>query len=174
MRAAGILSNVAPNGAGFLAGWIGREIKTGMLDSAREIEIDDARLYDRALIFKVEVEDAVHTGEGDDDPTTRSERPAGQTGSCATPNNRHLVLHRKRNNAGDFISAARKGDDIRMALLDRAIVFVKEHVFGQIQYPGGTQKFLEFAKEDLSHRRCSLGECYVHYRENNAARATGL
>src|SRR5579863_4558828 len=108
MRAAGILSNVAPNGAGFLARWVGREIKTGMLDSACEIEIDDAWLYDRPLIFEVEVKDAVHTGEGDDDSTTASERPAGQTGSRAPPNNRHLVLRRKRNNAGDFISAARK------------------------------------------------------------------
>src|SRR5271154_5481746 len=159
MRAAGILSDVAPNGAGFLTGWIGREIKTGMVDSAREIEIDDARLYDRALIFNVEFKDAVHAGEGDDEPAEASERPAGQAGSRATPNNRHLVVHRKRNNLGDFISAARKGDDVRMALLDRAIVFVKEHVFGQVQHPGGTQKFLEFANEDLSHRRYSLGEC---------------
>ena len=51
VRAAGVFGDVAADGAGFLAGGIGREVEAVVLDGAREVEIDDAGLDDGALIF---------------------------------------------------------------------------------------------------------------------------
>ena len=55
-----VFGDVAADGAGFLAGGIGREIEAVRFRSQCEIEIDDAWLDDGALIFRVDGKDAVH------------------------------------------------------------------------------------------------------------------
>ena len=126
-----------------------------MLNGAREIEIDDTWLYDRALIFNVEVKDTVHAREGHDEAPTGSERASGESCSCAAADDRHVMSRGECNNTGNFLSAARKGDDVRAAFFHRAIIFVKEYVFRQMQDRGWAQKSLEFAGEALNHKRRS-------------------
>ena len=52
VRSAGILRHVAADGAGALAGGIGRVEVAAALDRQRDVEIDDAGLYHRPLVFE--------------------------------------------------------------------------------------------------------------------------
>src|SRR5262249_14433912 len=63
MRATGVFCDVAADRRGFLARRIGREVEPGVFDGARDVEINDSRLNDGALIFEIELEDAVHARE---------------------------------------------------------------------------------------------------------------
>ena len=99
------------------------------------------------------------------EPAAAGERAAGEAGPRAAADDGHLVLRGKCNRAGDIGSAARKGDDVGAALFDRAVVFIVEHVFRQVQHGRWTEKLLEFANEDLSHKRRSLGNALFTIRK---------
>ena len=76
MRAAGIFRDVAADGAGFLAGWIGSEIQAVFFDGARKVEIHHARFDDGALIGRIDFEDVVHARERDHQmPPRRASAP---------------------------------------------------------------------------------------------------
>ena len=53
VRAAGIFSYVATNGAGFLAGRIRGEIEAGVFDGSCDIQIDNSRLNNGAAVSQV-------------------------------------------------------------------------------------------------------------------------
>ena len=91
VRAAGIFSDVAADGAGFLAGGIGSEVQAGMFDGASEIEIDDAWLHDRALIFDVESRMRFMRVKAMHEPAAARERAAGESGSCAAADDGHVM-----------------------------------------------------------------------------------
>jgi hypothetical protein len=55
VRAAGIFRNIATDGAGFLAGRIGREVQAGVRDGGAEIGIDYSGLDGGALIVDVDI-----------------------------------------------------------------------------------------------------------------------
>ncbi len=67
VRAAGIFRDVAADGAGFLAGRVGREMQPGVRDGGAQIRIHDARLNHGALIFDVNFQDAIHARKNDED-----------------------------------------------------------------------------------------------------------
>ena len=66
VRTAGVLRDVAADGAGLLAGGIGREVQPKVRDVLGELQVHHARLHDRAQVLDVDFEDAVHAREGDD------------------------------------------------------------------------------------------------------------
>ncbi len=92
MGATGIFRDVAANVAGFLAGRIGSEVEAVRLGRKSEIEIDDAGLDDRALIFGVERENAVHACENDHHAAGAGERAAGKARTGAAANDGNVVL----------------------------------------------------------------------------------
>jgi len=66
VRAAGVFGDVAADGAGALAGGV-RCVEVFLsLRSQGEIEIDHSRLDHRALVRVVELQNAIHPGETDD------------------------------------------------------------------------------------------------------------
>jgi hypothetical protein len=151
VRAAGILRHVSADGAGFLAGGIGSEVQAGVLDGTGEIKIDHAWLHDRALIFKVEIEDAIHAREGDEKATGWGKRSAGEPGTCATADDGYVALRGQLNDLGNFMRGLRKDNDVWAALFYRAIVFVEEHVFREVQNSVWAENIFELANQNLRH-----------------------
>ena len=66
VRAAGVFRDVAADGAGALAGRIGRVEVAVRFDGAGDIEIDHAGLHHRALVLQIDLQDPVHAREGDE------------------------------------------------------------------------------------------------------------
>ena len=60
VRAAGIFGDVAADGAGFLAGRVGREMEAGVGYGGAEIGIHNAGLDDGAFIFDINFQNAIH------------------------------------------------------------------------------------------------------------------
>ena len=78
MRAAGVLGDVAADGADRLRRRVGRvEIAAGAR-RAGDVRIDDARLDDDARVGNVHFEDAVHARQADDDAALDRQRAAAQ------------------------------------------------------------------------------------------------
>jgi len=87
-----VFGHVAADGAGFLAGGIGREIEAVRFRSQCEVEIDDAWLDDGALIFRVDGKDAVHARENEHQTAGAGERATGKAGTGATSDDGHVVF----------------------------------------------------------------------------------
>ena len=89
VRSAGIFRDIAADGAGLLAGGIGREIQPEVRNMLGELQIDHARLHDRALVVGINFEHAIHSREGDHDASGMRDRAAAQTGACAARHDRN-------------------------------------------------------------------------------------
>ena len=85
---AGVLGDVAADRAGFLAGWIRREKEAVTERLLGELEIDHARLDQRGAVFAIDLEDAVHPRQADDDPAPLRDRATGETGAGAASHDR--------------------------------------------------------------------------------------
>ena len=81
MRSARIFGYIPANGAGALARWIRREKVAKWLHCKRDIEIHYAGLNVAPLVRDIDLEDAVHAGEGDHHAAGTSDSAATQSGS---------------------------------------------------------------------------------------------
>ena len=100
MQAARILRHIATDGARCLAGWIGRVIKALRRDRAGDCEIGDARLGDHAGILVINLEDAVHPPEADEDRVATRQRAARKRGARPARNDRNTIPARRRRAVG--------------------------------------------------------------------------
>ena len=139
VRSAGVFGDVAADGAGALAGGIGRIEITAALDRQRDIQIDHAGLYDGALVFEIEFEDAVHAGEGDHQAAFARNRAAGESGAGAASHEGHVEFPRQFDQGGDVGGAAREGHQVGSVLVYAAIVFVKRQVLRPIEIAARTE-----------------------------------
>ena len=96
VRAAGILRDIAADGAGLLAGGIGREVQPEMRDMFRELQVDHAGLHHRALVLNVNFQDAVHAREGDHDAALLQNRAAAQSGTSAARHHGNFAAEASR------------------------------------------------------------------------------
>ena len=83
MRAAGVHGDVAGDGAGELARRIGRVEEARMRDRLGDGEVGDAGLHARGAVVEIDVEDAVHLGDAEDDGVLLREGAAGERGAGA-------------------------------------------------------------------------------------------
>ena len=124
VRASGIFGNISADGAGFLAGRIGRVVKTEMFDGASDIEIYDAGLDDGAAIFGVNFKNAIHARKNREDAALAGERAAGESCASAAADEGNLVSRSGADDGGDIVARAREDHALWARLLDRAIVFI--------------------------------------------------
>src|SRR5215467_2346792 len=78
VRATGVLSNVAADGANGLRGRIGGVEIVLCGHAAGDVEIDDSRLDNSARVGQIDFEDAVHARETDDDTVLDRKRAAAK------------------------------------------------------------------------------------------------
>src|SRR5262249_38365318 len=91
MRATGVLSDIAADGADLLARWVGRVVKAIRRDTLRHGEVDDTRLYDDAVVHKVDGEYLMHAREHYQDAAGYGERATGEAGTRATRHERDAL-----------------------------------------------------------------------------------
>ena len=137
---AGVLGHVAANGAGALAGGVGRiEVAAGF-DRQRDIQIDHARLHHRALVFEIDFENAVHAREGDHNAAAAGDGAARKARPGAAPHHRHLKFARDANDGGYFLGGARERHQVRRVLLGAAIVLVESEILRAVEITARPEK----------------------------------
>ena len=120
VRAAGVFGDVAADGGRFLAGGIGCEVEAGVFDGASDVEIDDAGLDDGALIFEVELEDAVHAREDEHEAAGAGEGAAGEAGAGAAAEDRDVKLVGDFYDFGDFAGGGGKDHGVWAGIFRRS------------------------------------------------------
>ncbi len=88
VRAAGVLGDVAADRADLLARRVGRVEVAVRRDRTRDVEVRDAGLDDDATALEVDLEDAVHAGERDDDAARDRSGAAREPGAGAARDER--------------------------------------------------------------------------------------
>jgi hypothetical protein len=81
--ATGVLSKVAADRTDLLARRVGSEVVPVRLRGLRQLEIDDARFDDGALVVEVDLEDVAHLRHHDQDAVGVRQGPSGEAGSRA-------------------------------------------------------------------------------------------
>ena len=152
VRAAGIFGDVSADGARFLAGRIGREIKAQVLDRAGQVEIHDSGLNNRAKICGINFENAVHARERDHDAAAARNRSAGKSRARAAPHDRSLIAICEADDPGDVARGGGKNDAPGRSQLHRPVIFVQHQIFGRGQDRLGPKQCFEFADELRLHQ----------------------
>src|SRR5262245_53102356 len=143
MRAAGVLRDVAADGAGALARRIRRVKITLRLDGQRDIQVHDAGLHYGALVGEVDFENPVHAREADGDAAGSGNRAAAQAGAGAAAYDGDSVLAGNLDDRDHVLRRPRKHDHLRTGLVDTAVVFVQQQVFGPVQVSARAEQIRE-------------------------------
>lgn len=155
----GIFGDVAADGAGLLAGWIGRKVQAVRRGGKAKIEIDHARLDDGALILRIDGENAVHARKNDHHAAGAGERSAGKTGAGAAAHDGGTVLCGKFDDMRDLLRGGGKDNDVGAPFLYRAVVLVENDIFRLRKNRGRAEKLLEIAKKARIHSFRLLTGC---------------
>src|ERR1700676_2893971 len=174
MRSAGIFGNVSADRARSLAGRVGGVIKVQMLDGARQVEIHDAWLNDRAQVCGIDLENAIHARKTDDNAAVAGDRASGKSRACPATHERSFITICEPHDFRHFACTAWKDDALGRTKLDRAVILVEHQVFGLRQDGLRSQEVNEFADKLWLHQFISM--LTYHYsphlqRESTRARA---
>lgn len=97
--AAGIFCDVAADCAGFLARRIRSEVQSVRFGRESEVKIDDAGLDNRAVIFSVKSENAIHARKNDHHAAGARERATGEPGPGTAADDGNVMLPGKLDDA---------------------------------------------------------------------------
>ena len=138
--AAGIFRHVAADGAGALAGGVGGIKIAACLDRQGDVQVDHPGLHHGALVFQIDFEDPVHASESDEDSALERDGAAGESGSGAPADERHLELARDFDQRRDIRGAAGEDHQVGAVFIDAAIVLVQSEVFGAVEHAARTEQ----------------------------------
>ncbi len=118
-----------------------------MADSARDRQVGDAGLDPRGAVGKIDVEDAGHLGDAEDDRVALSDRAAGQRRACPARDHPHpirvAVRHHRRDLGGGRGQHHGEGHlaigGEAIGLEGAALVFGGHQGFGGDQWPQAGQ-----------------------------------
>ncbi len=113
MQPAGIFRHIAADGAGDLAGGIGRVVEAVGLHRLGDVEVGDAGLDHHAAILIVDLQDALHAPHADQDAVLARQRAAGQRGAGATRHDGHALALRIFQDFADLLTIAGQHADQR-------------------------------------------------------------
>src|SRR5579875_3952992 len=92
MRAACVFADIADNGARALAARVGYVIESLRIQRITQMKIDQAGLNNCSQIIVIDLEDTVHAGECNNDPTINRDGSSTQARARASWYNRHVVM----------------------------------------------------------------------------------
>ena len=135
MDTAGILSDVAADGAGDLAGRVGRVIEAEALYRVRDAEIGHPRLGDDAAIGDVDLADAVELAHAKQDAVRERQGAARQRGSGASRHDFHAVGRAIAQDLHDLGSlVGEHGDHWRLAVGGEPVAFEGAQLVGLVDH----------------------------------------
>ncbi len=108
VRSAGVLRDVAADGADLLRRGIGRVEVPERPDRLADVEVGHAGLDRDLLVVEVDVEDRAHSCETHHHPVGRRERAAGEAGARAARNERDVRVDARTHNLGDGVGGERQ------------------------------------------------------------------
>jgi hypothetical protein len=111
VRPAGVLRDVAPDGADLLAGRVGRVVVAAGPYRLGDVQVDHARLDDGALVVDVDLQDAAHAGSDDQYAVGAGERTPGQPGTRAARDVRDAFGGAGPDDLGDLLGPVRQDHD---------------------------------------------------------------
>ena len=125
--AARVVGDVPADRAGELARGIGHVVEARRGERLGEVEVHQARLDHRELVRVVDLEDARHAGERDDDAALGREAPAGKPRSGAARDERQPFRVGEPDAGGHFRRAARETDRVGHRAEDGEPVRLVDH-----------------------------------------------
>ena len=117
VRAAGVHPDIAADRAGELRGRVGRVEEAVRRDRFGDGEIGDARLDPRVAVGEVDLEDAVHLAEAEDDRVLLRDRAARQRRAGAARHDVDPAVAAEAHDTRDLVDRARQGDRERQAAI---------------------------------------------------------
>jgi hypothetical protein len=90
VRAAGIFRDVAADGGGALARWVGREVQPVLRHGGRQVRVHHSRLHHGAAVGDVDFQNRCHAREHQHDAAGARNGAAAQTGSRSPGHQRHI------------------------------------------------------------------------------------
>ena len=169
VRAAGVLGDVAADRADLLARRIGRVEVAVRRDRTRDVEVRDAGLDDDAPALEVDLEDAVHAGERDDDAARDRRRASREPRAGAARDERdtrrvaraddRLHLLGRRGQCDELGDRAVPGQPV--ALVDAELLELRDDVLAP-----------ERAPQLLDEGRVDPHACQL-YGDQNSSNAAG-
>ena len=129
VRPAGIVGDIAADGAGGLAAGIGCVEETIFGYGFRHVEINHTGLDDGDAVLQIDFQDAIQTGQREDNTPFRRHRAASKSGSGAAWNNRDIGSLGGLDDGGHLFYVARYDHYFRHHLKDGAILLVDDHIF---------------------------------------------
>ena len=114
------------------------------------VEVDDAGLDDGNPVAEVDLEDAVHAGEGENNAPLGRHRAPGQSGSRSPWNNREVFPPRRPNHGRDLPDVSGQDDDLRHHLQNGAVLLVDDDILLLGEDVAIADDLLELLNEGLS------------------------
>src|SRR5262249_17361646 len=128
---AGVGGDVAADGAGALAGGVGGEVPAVGFEVVGEPEVDDAGLDDGEAVAVIDLEDALHAGQGDDHAAANGQAAAGEAGAGAAGEEGDVQVVADLHHPDDLLGAGGEDHHVGGALLDGvAVALVDEQLGG--------------------------------------------
>ena len=132
VRPAGVFRNIAADSAGALAGRVGREVKPMLGDDFGQPQVDDARLDDGDAVFDVDVENAGHARERENQPAVFGDRAAAQPRPRAARHDGQPEIGGDADASRRLVRPVRQRHDGGQSAVDRTVVFERDKVFGLV------------------------------------------
>ena len=128
MRAARVGRDVSSDGASPLARGIGDVVETVRLERLAQRQVDDAGLDHRPQVVDVDLEDAIHPGEGDNDTALNRNGAAGEATGPGARRDRHPGVGADLDNLCHLLCRTGDDDDVRQRRLRAGVVLVETHL----------------------------------------------
>ena len=146
-RAAGVAGDVPADGRMADAGWVGRVEQPEFFHRSLQVRGDDAGFDVDGGIVLVDLQDAVHARQAQDDPTLEGHRGGRQPGAHAARHHRDALAGGQLHHLADLFGRARQDDHIRAMLFEGAIVAVDSQVFRRGQHAILADDFFELCDD---------------------------
>jgi hypothetical protein len=127
-------------------------------DGRREVQVDNAGLHDRTEIGDIDLEDARHPCERDDDAALDRDRATGESRASSARNDRHGVLVAEARKCRDVGGVVGEHDRVGRRRIDGAVVLVQQQVFV------GAEDFCRAEERDQAAHQRRAAQAGAHRR----------
>ena len=164
VRAAGVVGDVAADGARLLAGRIGGVVVAAWGHRVGEVQVDQPRLHHRDLVVVVDLQHAVHAHERDHEAAFRGQAAARQSRARPARHEGQALAAGELDDGGHVRDVGGKDDEVRERPEEReAVGLVDEQLLGIGQHAAGPHDRFQLAAKGA----LALGSEGGHQREES-------
>jgi hypothetical protein len=132
--AAGIHADIAADGAGKLRTRIGRVEEAFGRNGLGNVDVGDARLHRRRAVGKIDIQNAVHLGETENDRVLLRDRPAGERRAGAARDDGDAVAVAVFQHGRHLLGGLRQCDGERHAAIGDEGIGLERHELARLMH----------------------------------------